>query len=183
MSERDDLDDELFGALVTALPAETPAPALLDRLMKSVDAESRFGERFAAQMAAIIDSTKETAQSFLDALADATRWHESGLPGVGLFDVQGGPRVANAVVGFVRMEPGSVFPEHTHVGDEIVLIIQGGYVDSAGVMHRAGEEHRMPAGTTHAFTAAPGPDLVYLGVVQQGFNIGEAHFGPDSPDV
>jgi quercetin dioxygenase-like cupin family protein len=179
----DELDDELFGALVDALPVEAPAAALKDRLMKSVASESRFGDRFAAQMASIIDVAKEKAQALLDAIDDATRWQDNPLMPFALFHIDGGPRVANAVVGFVKMKPGDVFPEHKHVGDEIVLIIQGGYVDSAGVTHRAGEEHRMPAGSMHSFTAAPGPDLVYLGVVQEGFDIGEAHFGPDDPNA
>jgi hypothetical protein len=41
----------------------------------------------------------------------------------------------------------------------------------------------MPAGSQHSFTAAPGPDLVYLGVVQQGFTVEGSLFGPDSPDA
>lgn len=179
----DELDDELFGALVDALPLEAAPSALKDRLMKSVATESRFGDRFAAQMAGIVDLAKGKAQELLDAIDDATRWENSALLPFSLFHIDGGPRVANAVVGFVRMKPGDVFPEHKHCGDEIVLIIQGGYLDSDGVMHRAGEEHRMPAGSLHSFTAAPGPDLVYLGVVQKGFDIGEAHFGPDDPNA
>ncbi len=179
----DELDVELFGALTDALPAEAPPPALFERLMKSVDAESRLGDRFAAKMAAIIDVARDTAQALLDAIDDAARWVQSPLPGVSLFHIEGGPAVANAIVGFVRMPPGAVFPTHTHSGDEIVLILQGGCVDDQGVTHRAGEEHRMPAGSTHRLTALPGPDFVYLSVVHNGFDIGDDHFGPDSPDM
>jgi quercetin dioxygenase-like cupin family protein len=179
----DDLDGELFASLVDAMPREAPPPALKDRLMKSVDAQSRFADRFAKQVADIVDVTVEKAQSWLDAFTDATRWEANPVIGMDLFHIDGGPRVVGAVTGFVRMKPGAVFPEHKHIGDEIVLIIQGGYVDTNGVTHRAGEEHRMPSGSSHGFTAADGPDLVYLGVVFEGFDIGEAHFGPDDPNA
>jgi putative transcriptional regulator len=179
----DDLDTELFAALVDALPREAPAASLKDRLMKSIDASpGRFGDRFADRMAALVDLARDRAQALLDAIDDAARWTSGGLPGMNLFHIDGGPRVANAIVGFVRMAPGARFPLHTHRGDEVVLILQGGYVDSDGVTHRAGEEHRMPAGSSHGFTAAPGPDLLYLGVALDGFDVGEEHVGPDSPD-
>lgn len=179
----DDLDAELLAELVDSLAAAPPSASLKDRLMKSIESEGRFGERFAERMAVITDLARDKAKELLDAIDDAARWVEGGLLGVNLFHIDGGPRVAGAIVGFVRMAPGAVFPEHTHVGHETVLVIQGGFIDSSGAVHRAGEEVNMAAGSTHSFTAAPGPDLVYLGVVRDGFDIGEAHFGPDSPDA
>ena len=173
----DDVDLELLGRMMDALPAEKPAPALKDRLMKSIAAESRFA-RFTAAVARIIDVAHDQAEKLVNAIDDATRWESGLLPGTSLYHIDGGPAVAGAIVGFTRMEAGAVFPEHKHVGEETVLVIQGGFIDSSGAVHRAGDEVHMAAGTTHSFTAAPGPDLVYLGVVLEGFDIGEAHFGP-----
>ncbi len=49
----------------------------------------------------------------------------------------------------IRMEPGSSYPEHEHLGVEEVLILAGGYRDSNGE-HRAGSYLRYPAGSRHA---------------------------------
>jgi putative transcriptional regulator len=176
----DDVDPELLGALMMALPSEQPADALKDRLLKSTETASRF-ERFVARVGELCDLAKDKAQELLDSIDDASLWNP-GTPGTSLFDIKGGPMVANAVVGFVRLEPGASFPEHSHLGDEVVLIMQGGYRDDTdGSVHRAGEEVHHAGGTTHSFTALPGPDLLYLVVVDKGLKMGEAIFGPGDP--
>ena len=47
------------------------------------------------------------------------------LPGMDLFHIQGGPAVADAVNGFVRLAAGLHFPPHTHVGNEKVFVLEG----------------------------------------------------------
>jgi quercetin dioxygenase-like cupin family protein len=176
----DDLDPELLGALMMALPAEQPSDALKERLLKSTQTASRF-ERFLARVGELCDLASDKTQALLDSIDDASLWNP-GTPGVSLFDIQGGPKVANAVVGFVRMPAGAQFPEHSHLGDEVVLVMQGSYRDDVdGSVHRAGDEVHKPAGTTHSFTALPGPDLLYLVVVEKGLKMGEAIFGPGDP--
>jgi anti-sigma factor ChrR (cupin superfamily) len=55
---------------------------------------------------------------------------------------------ADATV-LIRMEPGSSYPEHEHLGLEEVLILRGGYRDDSGE-HLAGSYLRYPAGSRHA---------------------------------
>ncbi len=56
----------------------------------------------------------------------------------------------------IRMDPGSSYPEHEHLGVEEVLILAGGYRDSDGE-HRAGSYLRYPAGSRHAPQALGDP--------------------------
>jgi putative transcriptional regulator len=180
MMHDDDLDPELLAALTNAAHREAPSAALQDRLMRSIDGASRF-ERFAARVGALCDLAHDAAQKLLDSIDDATKW--SGSPEMSLFDIQGGPRVAGAVVGFVRMPAGAAFPHHMHLGEEIVLVLQGGLIDEDGTSYRAGEESVRAPGTAHSFTAAPGPDLLYLVVAEKGLQIGDSTFGPGDPGM
>jgi anti-sigma factor ChrR (cupin superfamily) len=89
-----------------------------------------------------------------------------------LLHVEGGPRVKGAITGFVRLGSGVSFPEHEHLGDEEVLILQGSCVDSIDHrVSRAGDRVRMPCGTVHSFSVREGPDLVYLAVVGTGLRV------------
>ena len=87
------------------------------------------------------------------ASADASAWRTTRHAGVSwrllhLCDAaQGG-----AATVLVRMEPGSSYPEHEHLGVEEVLILAGGYRDSDGE-HRAGSYLRYPQGSRHGPTA------------------------------
>ena len=65
----------------------------------------------------------------------------------------------------IRMDPGSSYPEHEHLGVEEVLILAGGYRDGDGE-HRAGSYLRYPAGSRHAPVALGDP---------------RAAVGPDNP--
>ena len=178
----DDVDSELLATLLDALPpAAPPASALKDRLMKSamsVTSAQRHAS-FVDRIAALTDLARDKTIALLDALDDAARWLGGGSESA-IFHVEGGPRVANAIVGFVRMQAGAQFIEHEHVGDEVMLIMQGGFVMN-GVTYRAGDEVPSKGGTSHTFVAAPGPDLLYLGVIEGGMKIDGNLIGPDDP--
>jgi anti-sigma factor ChrR (cupin superfamily) len=51
----------------------------------------------------------------------------------------------------VRFNPGVRFPLHRHTGVERVLVLEGSYEDSHGVLHRAGELREWPSETEHSF--------------------------------
>jgi mannose-6-phosphate isomerase-like protein (cupin superfamily) len=177
-----DVDGELLAKLLDAIPAEAPSSSLKDRLFKSVDdplVGGRRFERFAAQVARISDVAMERAQELLDKIDDAASWLLS--PDMSVYNFSGGARVQNAISGFVRLPPGGVFPEHEHVGDEIVLVLQGTMIDSSGVVHRPGDEVLMKAGSKHSFTAGAGVDLLYLAIIQGGMKIGDSFIGPEDP--
>ena len=190
----DDLLDELLTeapelqALAEALPWDGPSPeGGRDRLLAAAHVDGRF-ERFVETVAAMLDVETDTARELLDRIGAPDGapdgWYESMLPDVSLIDLEGGPAVANAITGFLRMPAGAEFPEHGHLGEEKVLVIQGSFEDlSSGRIVRPGDVAKMSEGSAHAFRVRPGPDLVYMVVAEGGIRIGDQVLGPDDPRV
>jgi anti-sigma factor ChrR (cupin superfamily) len=88
--------------------------------------------------------------------------------------------VKNALRGFVRVRAGVEFPQHDHLGDEAVMIMQGFYADSAsGEVFGPGDTPRQTVDTRHSFRVfADGPDLLGLVVAQGGLRAQGREFLP-----
>lgn len=171
---------EAIDALVDGLePARLP-DGLRARILASVAAEPRFAS-FAEQVARLVDVTVERARALIAAIDDPASWGPSAVPLMQLYNFDGGPAVANAITGFIRMPSGSTFPLHEHVGDETVLVMQGSFRDSRGQTFGPSEIASSPAGSAHSFTVESGPELIYLAVVQGGVRLDGETYGPDDP--
>jgi putative transcriptional regulator len=158
-----------------------PGQALRDRIVRSATGQGRLA-RFAEAAADMLDLSREAAQTLLDRVDDPCVWSPGLAPGMTLYHVQGGPRVQGAITGFVRIESGAGFPEHEHLGDEEVLIVQGTCLDSVeSKVCRPGDRVRMAAGSAHSFHVRPGPDFLYLAVVFRGIRVGEQELRADDP--
>ena len=160
----------------------SPAPAVFKRLMASVDPANRF-DAFADSVAQLMDVAIEKARTLLAAIDEPGSWEPGPFPGLHLYHLEGGPRTADAIVGFIRIDAGSLFPPHTHLGEESVLVLQGGYQDEDGTLVRAGEIAVAEPGTTHLFTALKDEDLIYLVVVFEGIQIGDQIMRPGDPRI
>ena len=101
---------------------------------------------------------------------DAAAW-KVGPVGTQLIDLPSGPRIAHADAGFIRLPAGTKFPRHRHLGDEVALILQGGYVDSSGRELRPGDVDAKATGSEHAFTVFADVDLIQLVVLEKGIEI------------
>ncbi len=162
-------------------PSRQPSPNLRARLLQQATHEGRLS-RFAETAAEMLDLTSEAAQALLDRIDDPSVWSPGLAPAMTLFHVQGGPRVQGAITGFVRIESGAGFPDHEHLGDEEVLIIQGTCLDSIeGKVYRPGDRVRMASGSAHSFEVRPGPAFLYLAVVFNGIRVGDQDLRPDDP--
>ena len=173
------IEEELALAsnLALALQPVAPSPPTWARLAGSLD--GRFA-RFTARCAELLDIAAEKARALLEAADGPDGWI-AGLPGVSIFHLEGGPAVEGAITGFIRLEPGAVFAEHLHLGDEVNLVLQGGLQSSDGKVAWAGQELAMPAGSRHTLSALPGAPLIYLGVSLQGIEMAGEPVGPDDP--
>ena len=185
---RDPVLDELSedGAGVDALSAALagaavePPASLRDRVLAGATAEGRY-ERFVLTACALLDLDAATIRALFDRLDAPQSWEPSPLPRIDLYHLPAGPSAQGAITGLVRIPSGVEFPQHTHRGDEAVLVIQGSCVDGVtGAIARPGDVVRMPAGSSHSLRARPGPRLVYLAVVHTGVEIGGQAFGPES---
>lgn len=182
-SALDDVDPqeraETLEALTATLPQPLLPPALLARVQTSTSRRGRL-HRFAATVARLLDVAEGTAKDLLDLAADPASYGAGMVPGMSLLHVQGGPTLAKAITGFVRLEGGIRFPEHTHLGQESVLVLQGCYLDGERRVG-PGEIVIQSAESSHAIEALPGPDLVYLAVVQDGLRMGKLLLLPGDP--
>lgn len=171
------LDDlNLVGASV--LP-KRPRSDLRARVLEAaVAGVSRF-ERFTPQVARMLEVDETQARAILDRIDDPSVW-SADLPSTELYWVDGGPRLADYVRGFVRIDAGFHFPEHEHLGDEHTLVLQGSWTDSkTGKVFHPGDEDRMTGTTSHGLRVTPdGPDLLQLVVTHRGYRIGDQIIGP-----
>jgi anti-sigma factor ChrR (cupin superfamily) len=174
------LSAEALADFALSLPRSTPSPAVRERVMKSVSTTNRF-EAFAAQVAALIDVSIEKARDLVGRIDDAKSWMATHVPGVFSYDLPVGPAVADAVVGFVKLSPGATFPDHEHMGEDTMLVVQGSCIDTHGTVMRRGDLVRMGGGTHHEFKAQPGPDFIYLGIAKNGFKMFGEHIKPGDP--
>ena len=108
----------------------------------------------------------------------AAQRHRRRCP-VQAFHIDAGAGLDDAIVGFIRLAPGAVFPEHTHVGGEDVLVLQGGFIVN-GAEVKAGCEAPMAAGTQHEVRAGA-EGCLYLGIVRGGMDFGAGPVGPEDP--
>ena len=180
--EGDAVEGDGPAILVEALAgaAETPAPGLRERIMASAVLDGRF-DRFIPNVAELLDIDAERAKELLDGIGKDESWYVGLVPDVSLYDVEGGPAVQNAITGFLRLPAMVPFPEHGHLGTELSLIIQGSGIDDRGRIWNVGDIVERTEDDVHSFHARPGPDLVFLVVVQNGIELGGQKIGPDDP--
>ena len=116
--------------------------------------------RFAAALGRLIDVSTDRARALLRWVEDETRW-EALAPGCQAIHLPGGVATVGADVGFVRVGPGVAFPYHRHIGEEVVLVLAGGYRDSDGTVRRAGDLVPAPDDSAHGFVALDDQPLIY----------------------
>jgi hypothetical protein len=147
--------------------AEPPGPsvALFERLEATLGTAPHCYAPFYARAAELFDLSEEAVVAELARLAEPKVWRFAGLPGIHDVGVRGGPRVESAETLFVRFAPGVQFPKHRHTGLERVLVLEGSYVDTTGVVHRAGELREWVEGTEHGFRVDAGQPCIFASVV------------------
>jgi anti-sigma factor ChrR (cupin superfamily) len=162
---------DLSAVAVERLPDLAPAagaPARgRERLLEAVSVLPLRYAPFFARLAALWDLSEDDVTNELVRAKDNEQWRWTALPGIRLFDVQGGAKTSSAAVRLVRFSPGFRFPVHRHKGYERVLILEGSYIDSSGTVYRSGDLHEMSEGSEHGFTVADDEPCV-AAVVEEG---------------
>jgi hypothetical protein len=153
-----------------------PDPEVKARLMTSIG-ESRF-EKFSARLAKLYDVTVDRARELLGLMERKASW-EHAMPGLGLVHFDGGPAYAAADCGFIRLAPGTSFPHHTHMGEEVSLILAGEIQDKqTGVIYRAGDEVVKPLDSEHDVISIGTEDAIYAARAMNGIAIAGAPARP-----
>jgi len=156
--ELDRVREALAGAAV-ALDPVAPAEKARDRLMKALDGPDRFAPFFAT-LSRLVDLPEGALRAVLARIDDAGAWLD-GLPGVKLFDFAAGPALGAVDAGVLRLTPGTTFPRHRHLGEEVAIVLEGQMIDG-GVTYGPGAVVPQETGSVHDYAAAPGRDLVVM---------------------
>ena len=165
---------------LTATPVD-PSEAARARFTQELAYDGPFAS-LVSSLARLADVGRDKMQELARAVADSAGWEDGPGKGVRIFHLEGGPATAGAVVGFVKVPAGGEFPEHTHSGEEKVLIMQGTLFDSFdGSVAVPGDIVVRPAESTHTTTAGDAEDCIYLVVVFDGVTVDGEHLGPGDP--
>jgi hypothetical protein len=157
-----------FACLSDTLTPVAPPAGLRERLLGAARPEDRLA-RYADPIAKLLEIDLEAARALIARIDDPSAWFDF-LPGIELLPAPGGPSVQNALRGFVRVRAGVEFPQHEHLGDEAVMIMQGYYADGGtGQVFGPGDVPHHAERSQHCFRVlADGPDLLGLVVAQGG---------------
>jgi hypothetical protein len=139
--------------------AETPPPALRQRLLDTVGSVERF-RPFLASVARIFDLAEGAVREVLARVDAAVGW--SVFPGgARYFHFLPGPSMADQEAGVVRMAPGTTFPRHRHRAGETTIVLDGVMYDR-GQVYGAGAVIEAEPGSSHDYRAGAGRDLILL---------------------
>jgi quercetin dioxygenase-like cupin family protein len=168
--DEDRLLTEALSALVP--PAKAPPQLLRERLLATVARPRlRFAPLF-GKLTELFDLDDADLAALFERAAAAEAWTDSRIPGTRLMDLRGGPRVAAADNGLVRLAAGTRFPTHRHLGLERVLVLEGGYRDEQdGRLYLPGDWHEMQPGTSHAYSALTERELLFAVSVVAGVEV------------
>lgn len=158
-TDEDDLDVGVLDFLTRGLPPTPLRPGLRDRLLGTAGTKARFLP-FLDRMMALFDLPEAAANAELASIDDGEGWMDM-VPGVRFRDFEGGPAIGEAHGGLVRVAPGASFPDHEHVGDEAMLMLQGEVEDDRGTRYSAGALIESPDGSTHGLRNVGVDDVIY----------------------
>ena len=162
--DRDDISLEILDALASGLPAvDPPGVSLKARLFGRVRTKDRFLP-FLDRLAKMFDFNEQGAREQLDTIDQDDEWDDM-LPGIRFRDFEAGPALGEAHGGFVRVQPGSKFPHHSHIGEETMLILQGRLRDETGKEYRAGDFVISDDGTVHELETVGDREVIYAAAV------------------
>ena len=188
MSEDKDLQEELAallgggqGAVLDGTAPRVAPASLKGRRLASLKSTRRFAH-FEDRVAAMLQLPVARAQVVLRAFDDPGVWVRE-LPMAEFFWVERGSALKDAVCGFVRVDRGTTFPEHEHLGRERVLMIQGAMADVVtGERFGPGDVSEREAGSSHAYVAEDGGvDMVHPVAADVGYRFGDVIAGPREP--
>jgi Cupin domain len=153
-----------------------PSPEVKHRLMASIGG-SRF-EQFTARMASLFEVTVDKARELLGLIERKASW-DLPMPGIALVHFDGGPSYAAADCGFIRLQPGTTFPPHTHGGEEVSLVIAGRLRTDDGRILAPGDELVQHEGSEHHVTCIGDEECIYAARAMNGIAIGGAPVRPN----
>ncbi len=158
------LYEEIGGAMLDSCATSAVNDDCFDKLMARLDAPEEAGgtAEGSRDVHVVADcAVPAPLQRYIGTDYEALPWKRviKGLREA-VIDVDGTDRVK-----LLRVDPGAAMPRHTHGGQELTVILKGGFVDG-GVTYHAGDVAIADEGVDHAPTALPDEECICLAVTQ-----------------
>jgi len=151
---------EALAGTTEGLPSLERSPGARARLVEALAGPHRFLPFF-LQLARRLDLTVGAVCRLLARIDDPAAWEASPLPWVKLIHFQGGPRLAGADAGFVRVGAGMPFPRHSHQGPEMSFILEGRMIEPERT-YLPGDAVEVTPDVVHAYVVGPESDMVVM---------------------
>lgn len=152
-----------LASVAAPLPGVSPCNLARGRLLDALGEGTRFDD-FSERVARLFDIPVGKAQRYLARIDDPSRWAPGPGTGVFLLPINPGPKFEGSMSGFVKVNTGSEFPEHTHNGDEATIVLQGACKDPDGTIYRRHMDISYGRGSSHSFTAIE--DISFIAAVR-----------------
>ena len=130
------------------------------RLLTTLASEERFRPFFAVLDSYFAIGT-EALRAVLRKLEVPASYQAAPIPGVRFFHFAPGARSSFAEAGIVKLNKGSRFPRHRHLGEELNFVLEGTLID-AGISYGPGSAVVNAAGSAHDYSAGPARDLILV---------------------
>lgn len=152
--------DAVGGEMMAALQPQAMADDALERLLGRLDEPEAPAPARPAANANASAVLPRVLQDYVGGSADQIPWKPLGL-GVDHCElsVEGRSRAV-----LLRVPPGRAVPQHTHEGNEYVLVLQGGFSDQCGHFGR-GDVESADGSVDHRPVADPGEVCICLAVL------------------
>jgi anti-sigma factor ChrR (cupin superfamily) len=159
----------------------TPPSAVKARLMASTGG-GRF-EKMSQRMAQMFDVAVDKAREFLGLIERPASW-EQEQGGISLVHFAGGPAYAAADCGFVRLEPGAIFPPHKHLGEEAMMVLHGQLRDGASNrLLGPGDLVIQSQGSEHHLICEGSEPCIFAARAMNGIEVAGAPVRPSKPRI
>lgn len=150
----------VFHGLADLAPRVSAPAGLRARLMATASAPVPYAAHQAA-IAELLDLDVQGARSVLRAAESQGGWRD-WFAGVRMKPLRGGPATRGLQTVLLRGQPGVVFPEHSHQGEERVYLLAGACVDSRGPTFVEGDLIINSPESSHSFEVTSDEDMVFV---------------------
>ena len=158
---------EDFSALGLALEPAAPPVDLRARLLAAAKPQPR--QFLLDKIAHIFDLTRDKARALLAKLDDPDAWQGGPVENSWMMFVdEVGQKLDGAFCSFVKLLPDVRWPPHRHLGQEQMLVLEGGFREDDGHEVHPGELRVMEEGTEHGFTSFAHEGCLSAAIVYDG---------------
>ncbi|MGZ3451847.1 MAG: cupin domain-containing protein [Polyangiales bacterium] len=161
---------EAVTSLASLAVSAPPSGEVRRRLFADVVGRARYAP-FADRVARFFGIDVADAERALESITETTAWRPGPMPGMSMAKVPSRAKVPRQTAIFLRSDAGAVCPDHRHIGEERLLILEGGIIESDGTELHAGDLVVKPAGSSHAFRVPEEEACIAAYILDEGMEL------------